>query len=56
MLKSKFPMLFLEIMRFMLKEKKRQNDVTVLCAQIYKDNLGTADSGSPWCKFYKNLL
>jgi glycosyltransferase involved in cell wall biosynthesis len=34
------------------KEKDRMM-LQFLCAQIYKDNLGTADSGSPWCKFYK---
>ena len=27
-----------------------------ICANIYKDNIGTADSGSPWAKFYKKEL
>lgn len=37
------------------KDKDRMM-LQFLCAQIYKDNLGTADSGSPWCKFYKKSL
>lgn len=27
-----------------------------ICSKIYKDNIGTADSGSPWAKFYKKEL
>lgn len=30
--------------------------IQFLCANIYRDNLGTADSGSPWAKFYKRTF